>query len=63
VSNKSSELELDEETTQSRVDCLHFLAKQLEAKEIFSALDRNWEKAKTSGFSVSYMPSQILIAC
>lgn len=54
VSNKSSELELDEETLQSRVDCLHFLAKQLEAKEIFSALDRNWEKARNSGFSVGY---------
>ncbi|KAI5465612.1 armadillo-type protein [Mariannaea sp. PMI_226] len=51
VSNKSAELELDTETKESRVDCLHFLAKQLEAKDIFTSLDRNWESAKTSGFS------------
>ncbi|KAM5351378.1 hypothetical protein ACJ41O_004101 [Fusarium nematophilum] len=51
VSNKSAEVDLEDETRESRVDCLHFLAKQLEAKEIFSALDRNWESAKTSGFS------------
>ncbi|KAJ4268649.1 snoRNA-binding rRNA-processing protein utp10 [Fusarium torreyae] len=51
VSNKSAEIELDDETKESRVDCLHFLAKQLEAKEIFSALDRNWESARSAGFS------------
>ncbi|KAH7162455.1 armadillo-type protein [Dactylonectria estremocensis] len=51
VSNKSAEMELEEETKESRVDCLHFLAKQLDAKEIFSGLDRNWESAKASGFS------------
>ncbi|KAJ3523563.1 hypothetical protein NM208_g12404 [Fusarium decemcellulare] len=51
VSNKSAEIDLDDETKESRVDCLHFLAKQLEAKEIFSALDRNWESARSSGFS------------
>jgi U3 small nucleolar RNA-associated protein 10 len=53
VSNKSAEVDLEDETRESRVDCLHFLAKQLEAKEIFSALDRNWESARSSGFSVS----------
>ncbi|RBR15360.1 uncharacterized protein FIESC28_07374 [Fusarium coffeatum] len=51
VSNKSAELDLDDNTRESRVDCLHFLAKQLEAKEIFSALDRNWESARKAGFS------------
>ncbi|KAJ4262025.1 snoRNA-binding rRNA-processing protein utp10 [Fusarium falciforme] len=51
VSNKSAEVDLEDETRESRVDCLHFLAKQLEAKEIFSALDRNWESARSSGFS------------
>lgn len=55
VSNKSAEVELDEETKESRVDCLHFLAKQLEAKEIFSSLERNWESAKASGYAVSDM--------
>lgn len=53
VSNKSAETELDDDARGSRVDCLHFLAKQLEAKEIFSALDRNWESARSAGFSVS----------
>lgn len=51
VSNKSAEVELDDETKESRVDCLHFLAKQLEAKEIFSSLERNWESAKASGYA------------
>ncbi|KPM42772.1 U3 small nucleolar RNA-associated protein 10 [Neonectria ditissima] len=51
VSNKSSEIDLEESTKESRVDCLHFLAKQLDAKEIFSGLERNWESAKASGFS------------
>ncbi|KAF5026064.1 hypothetical protein F66182_1856 [Fusarium sp. NRRL 66182] len=50
VSNKSAKTELEDETKESRVDCLHFLAKQLEAKEIFSALDRNWESARSAGF-------------
>jgi U3 small nucleolar RNA-associated protein 10 len=53
VSNKSAEIDLEDNTRESRVDCLHFLAKQLEAKEIFSALDRNWESARSAGFSVS----------
>ncbi|KAM0301160.1 hypothetical protein HYE67_007015 [Fusarium culmorum] len=51
VSNKSAEIDLEDNTRESRVDCLHFVAKQLEAKEIFSALDRNWESAKSAGFS------------
>ncbi|RGP72211.1 hypothetical protein FLONG3_6837 [Fusarium longipes] len=51
VSNKSAEIDLEENTRESRVDCLHFLSKQLEAKEIFSALNRNWESARSAGFS------------
>ncbi|CAM1505360.1 Fc.00g109970.m01.CDS01 [Cosmosporella sp. VM-42] len=51
VSNKSAALELDEDTNDSRTGCLHLLAKQLDAREIFSALDRNWESAKSSGVS------------
>lgn len=53
VSNKSASLELDEDTNESRIGCLHLLAKQLDAKEIFSALDRNWESAKSASVSVS----------
>lgn len=53
VSNKSASLELDEDTNESRIGCLHLLAKQLDAKDIFSALDRNWESAKSASVSVS----------
>ena len=55
VSNKSASLELDEDANESRIGCLHLLAKQLDAKEIFSGLDRNWESAKSAGVSVSFV--------
>ncbi|KAF7545708.1 hypothetical protein G7046_g9501 [Stylonectria norvegica] len=51
ISNQSAELDLDEDTNDSRVGCLNFLAKQLDAKDIFSAMDRNWESAQSAGFS------------
>lgn len=53
VSNKSAEAQLEDETNESRVSCLEFLAKKLEAKEMFTGLDRNLEKAMSTGFSVS----------
>ncbi|KHN99530.1 U3 small nucleolar RNA-associated protein [Metarhizium album ARSEF 1941] len=51
VSSRSAEVELDDETNQARTNCLEFFAKRLEAKEIFTALERNWEKATAAGFS------------
>lgn len=54
VSNKSAEAELDAETNEARVGCREFLAKKLEAKEIFTSLDLNWESATSNGFTVRY---------
>ncbi|TWU73652.1 snoRNA-binding rRNA-processing protein utp10 [Metarhizium rileyi] len=51
VSNRSAEVGLDDEANESRTSCLEFLAKRLDAKEVFAALDRNWEKATDAGFS------------
>lgn len=52
VSNRSAQADLDDEASESRTSCLEFLAKKLDAKEIFSAVDRNWERAMETGFSV-----------
>ncbi|KFG86150.1 U3 small nucleolar RNA-associated protein [Metarhizium anisopliae] len=51
VSSRSAEAGLDGEVNESRTSCLEFLAKKLEAKEVFTALERNWEKATDAGFS------------
>ncbi|GJN77355.1 snoRNA-binding rRNA-processing protein utp10 [Purpureocillium lilacinum] len=51
ISNKSAEAGLDEETNESRTSCLGFLAKRLDAKDIFTSLDKNWEQAMSAGFS------------
>ncbi|OPB39356.1 UTP10, encoding a component of the SSU processome containing the U3 snoRNA [Trichoderma guizhouense] len=53
VSNKSAEAELDAETNEARVGCREFLAKKLEAKEIFTSLDLNWESATSNGFTAT----------
>ncbi|PNY23677.1 U3 small nucleolar RNA-associated protein 10 [Tolypocladium capitatum] len=50
VSNKSAEAGLDDETNESRTGCLGFLAKRLDAKDIFTSLERNWENAFSAGF-------------
>ena len=52
VSNKSAEAGLDSEANESRTGCLGFIAKRLDAKDIFTSLERNWEKAFSAGFSV-----------
>lgn len=60
VSNRSAEAGLDDEANESRTSCLEFLAKKLDAKDIFTSLDRNWEKAMEAGFSVS-KPKQLVV--
>jgi U3 small nucleolar RNA-associated protein 10 len=52
ISNISAEAKLSDETKESRLSCLQFLAKRLEAKEIFSSLARNWDSAMSAGFNV-----------
>lgn len=52
VSNLSAESGLETEANESRTGCLELLAKQLEAKELFAALERNWDHAFGAGFTV-----------
>ena len=54
ISAISAVADLSEETNGSRTNCLHFLAKQLEAKDMFTALERNWASAATAGFEVCF---------
>jgi U3 small nucleolar RNA-associated protein 10 len=58
VSNKSAAANLDSETNEARESCLEFLAKKLEAKEMFTNLDLNWDSARSNGFSVRNPPSR-----
>lgn len=54
VSNKSAAADLGSETSSSRALCLEILAKRLDAKEIFSGMERNWESALSAGSLVSF---------
>lgn len=53
ISNKSAEAPLDDDDHDNRRQCLHFLAKQLDAKVLFTALQKNWTSAMDTGYSVS----------
>lgn len=53
ISNKSAQSPLDEEDHDNRKECLHFLAKQLDAKVLFTALQNNWATAMDTGYAVS----------
>lgn len=53
VSNLSAEAKLNESAVESRIQCLQLAAKQIEAKPMFMALERNWKHAATSGVLVS----------
>ncbi|KAI6781083.1 U3 small nucleolar RNA-associated protein-like protein [Emericellopsis cladophorae] len=50
ISNASAEAGLSDEANASRVSCLEFLAKRLEAKEVFTGFDKNWDSAVSAGF-------------
>lgn len=52
-SNTSAVAELNDESNSNRLHCLQFLAKLVDAKAIYTALDKNWAHAANSGFSVS----------
>jgi U3 small nucleolar RNA-associated protein 10 len=52
-SNISAEAGLDDEANENRRQCLRLLAKLVDAKVMFAALEQNWAKAADSGFSVS----------
>ncbi|KAF3770110.1 U3 small nucleolar RNA-associated protein 10 [Cryphonectria parasitica EP155] len=51
ISNKSAEALLGDEDHENRTQCLHFLAKQVDAKVLFAALQKNWASAMDAGYA------------
>ncbi|KFX95934.1 hypothetical protein V490_03613 [Pseudogymnoascus sp. VKM F-3557] len=49
ISNKSAEADLEVEADESRIACLDLAAKQIEAKNMFTALQKNWSTAVECG--------------
>jgi U3 small nucleolar RNA-associated protein 10 len=58
ISNDSAKADLDDEADESRVQCLQLAAKQLDAKSMFTALEKNWEKAASAG-TIVRIPDQL----
>lgn len=54
ISNVSAEADLDDEADESRIQCLQFAAKQIDAKSMFGALEKDWPQAVAQGSLVSY---------
>ncbi|KAK8048515.1 armadillo-type protein [Apiospora phragmitis] len=52
ISSASAEAKLDSETNDTRQECLQFIAKRVDGKTMFSALETNWSVASKSGFTV-----------
>ncbi|KAI1335753.1 armadillo-type protein [Xylariaceae sp. FL0016] len=50
VSNTSAKVSPGTEANDIRLQCLQFLAKQVEAKTMFDALERDWYSAADSGY-------------
>ena len=61
VSSASAKADLNTEANNARLQCLNFLAKQVEAKAIFTALEKNWSVASGSGFTVRTYSSHYTI--
>ncbi|KAL5326753.1 hypothetical protein ACEPPN_004442 [Leptodophora sp. 'Broadleaf-Isolate-01'] len=53
VSNISAEADLDDKADESRTQCLQLVAKQVDAKSMFGALEKDWARASTVGTLVS----------
>ncbi|KAK7749227.1 snoRNA-binding rRNA-processing protein utp10 [Diatrype stigma] len=53
VSSVSAKTNLSTEANDARLQCLNFLAKQIDAKVMFSALEQNWSTASGSGFTAT----------
>jgi U3 small nucleolar RNA-associated protein 10 len=53
ISNASAEAELDNEADESRLQCLQLAAKQIDARTMFGALERDWMQAAGAGTLVS----------
>jgi len=53
ISNLSAEGNLDDAADESRLGCMRLAAKQIDAKAMFGALQRDWERAAKMGSGVS----------
>jgi len=53
ISNASAGADLDDDADESRVQCLQFAAKQIDAKSMFGALEKDWPEALSQGSLVS----------
>jgi U3 small nucleolar RNA-associated protein 10 len=53
ISNISAEADLDDEVDDSRVQCLQLAARQIDAKSLFAALEKNWDEAAAAGTLVN----------
>ncbi|KAG7123505.1 U3 small nucleolar RNA-associated protein 10 like [Verticillium longisporum] len=49
ASNASAEADLDDDASDSRLNCVRFLARKVEPKVFFAGLERNWEAALAAG--------------
>ncbi|KAG9232555.1 hypothetical protein BJ875DRAFT_74427 [Amylocarpus encephaloides] len=49
ISNVSSETDLGDDADESRIECLQLCAKQLDAKSLFTTLEKNWDSASSKG--------------
>jgi U3 small nucleolar RNA-associated protein 10 len=49
ISNASAEADLDDDADESRVQCLQLAAKQIDAKSMFGALEKDWSEAVSQG--------------
>lgn len=54
ISNKSADADLDDEADDSRIQCLQLAAKQIDAKSMFAALEKDWNAAYAAGILVRY---------
>ncbi|KAH9906385.1 hypothetical protein F4778DRAFT_645378 [Xylariomycetidae sp. FL2044] len=53
VSSASAKASLGPDANDARLQCLQFLAKQVEAKSMFLSLEQNWATAADSGFNAT----------
>ncbi|KAK8090131.1 BP28CT domain-containing protein [Apiospora hydei] len=51
ISSASAEAKLDSETNDTRQECLQFIAKRVDSKTMFTALETNWSVASKTGFT------------
>jgi U3 small nucleolar RNA-associated protein 10 len=53
ISNASAQADLEDEADESRVECLQLAAKQIDAKSMFAALEKDWNRVAMIGPFVS----------